>query len=859
MNADRLLRLLSRIVPAERRADWLERWRGELWALAASERAPATPARFALGAIPDAWHECAAGWRDAAALDGISGDLRRAWRAVWRAPGASLLTVLIVGVGAAALTNVIALVDATLLRTPPAIARADELFQIGRGPASELDNLSYPNVRDLADALRPVASVAAYADRSAVVGAGANAIVVAAQVVTPEFFDVVGVPVHNGPGKLSDGEPGVVLSHRFWIERRQEIDAAGRWIAVDGQPTPVVGVAAEGFVGVQASSVEPAMWLSVGTALRAEPLRRSERGWSWLWTIGRRHPGVTIEAVSAAAASAHSELVTRSALHEGTLGSALVVVDGVGLRPADRTEAARLSRLFVAAAVLVLVVALANVVGLQLTRAIAAAPATAMMRALGASRARLVRGRVFELLILTVAGSLVAWTVAWSMTSFVRATLPYPIAVSLRPEWRAFLVAAAMATAIAGALAIVPLARASRLGSIASLAGGLAIAGRSRITLALVTLQLGVSGTLLGVGGLLARSIWAAGAVDPGFETRGVLVVTLRPSMGGRSAAAVRADLIQRAGAIAGVDAVGLASRVPYVGGAETRTVTLPGTTGENPEDRVRLTTFAVDAGFFDVLRVPFVSGGVPVSADAMPAAAVFTRIAADRLWPDATRPRHLDTPSGRVQASGVTADMQLRSLRGPATPAMFMPIEATGEKPRYLIVRTARRDDVAGELRLALSALNGDVIVTRVEPYPQLIAASLPDTQVAARLALSFSAVAVMLSMAGLYAVVSRRVMERRREFGVRLALGATPASVVGVVMREVLLVAILACVLGGAMFAAASAAMRQLLFGVSPFDLQTLAATGAGIVIIALAAASGPARRAGRSDPAAALRPPG
>jgi predicted lysophospholipase L1 biosynthesis ABC-type transport system permease subunit len=211
------------------------------------------------------------------------------------------------------------------------------------------------------------------------------------------------------------------------------------------------------------------------------------------------------------------------------------------------------------------------------------------------------------------------------------------------------------------------------------------------------------------------------------------------------------------------------------------------------------------------------------------------------------------------VEVAGVTGEMRLRSLRGAPTAAMFLPIEATAEVPRHLVIRTARRDDVTGELRRALAALSGDLLVTRVEPYAPLIAASLADTQVTARLVLPVSAIALTLSMAGLYGVVSRRVVERQREFGVRLALGATPRTIVRAVLREVVLVVLLACAIGGVTFAIASAAMRQLLFGVAAFDPLTLGATFAVIVVLAVSAALRPACRAGKADPVAALRASG
>ncbi len=255
------------------------------------------------------------------------------------------------------------------------------------------------------------------------------------------------------------------------------------------------------------------------------------------------------------------------------------------------------------------------------------------------------------------------------------------------------------------------------------------------------------------------------------------------------------------------------------------------------------------------MLRVRFQAGHEPPPGEIAVTSAVFTQATAARLWPDESTSREIDAPRGQIRAAGITGDMKLRSLRGSPTPAMFVPIETATDVPRYLIARTLRRD-AAADLQRAFSTLSADVIVVRIEPYAPLIAASLADTQIAARIALPLSVIAVVVSMAGLYGLVTRRVVERRLEFGVRLALGATPASLVRAVLRQVAIIAGIGCAVGVVLTVAAGAAMRQLLFGVGPFDPLTLVATCAGVVVIAITAAMLPARRAGRADPIAALR---
>jgi len=854
MNAHSLVRIAGWLVPRDRRDEWRERWDGELWAAQAGGM---SPWRVALGAIPDAGVEFRHGWTEGWTLAGVLTDVRLAGRHARRAPAAAAAVIGIMGLGAAAVTSLFAVVDVTLLRTPPGVASPGDLVQIGRGDAADFDNFSFPIYRDLHDGLAGTLDLAAYRTASTTVGEGAATRMYPAQWVSTSFFRALGVTVTDGAGLGdSDATPRVVLADWFWRDHQSRIRAEGHTLVVRGRRVAVGGVAPRGFVGAHLGQARPALWGTLSLASAPGEDRLRDAGNSWLWIIGRRAPGVTLEDAQTVVESAYSGLIAASGTR---LPTRITVTDGLGLRPDERIEARRISVMLMSAAGLVLLIAAANVAGLQVARAARDRRAIAIRSAMGASKFRLVRALLVEQALLAAGGGLVAWIAARWIAAAIQDVLPYDLAVRFQPDVRMLAFGVSVASGVGVLVALVPLWNAVAPDPAAVLKGGMAAGMRRRRSgLILLIGQVALSAALVSASVLLARSLTEAGRVDPGFDATNVLVAQVRVTTDDGHSAARLDDLRRAMTALPGVRAVGLAVSIPIVGPSHTLSVSVPG--DDDPFAPPRLAAaLDVDSGFFQVLRIPVPSP--PGVRDVFPsggAAGLVTESLSRILYPDGQAVGHPLTAGGQTfSVAAVLENLRARSLRQPKTPVLFRAIDQTGEPPSFVLLRL---DDGVGigadTLRAALGAFDSRTILLRLDPYDRLLRESLAETNLAARVATPFSFVALLLACAGLYATASRQVENQRRDLGLRLALGApVPALLRGVLGRAALVGGVGGGV-GAAVVASGGGALRSLLFGVGADDPVVFAGTVLVLTLVALLAAAPPALRACRTDPLAALK---
>jgi predicted permease len=641
-----------------------------------------------------------------------------------------------------------------------------------------------------------------------------------------------------------------------WFARTHPDACASRTLVVDGRAVPVVGIAAEGFVGTTPGNAAPAMWLPLALAERSSR-RLDERGWSWLWLFGRRQPGVSFPRARAAIQTVHARLAESN---RGTLDDSATVVEGVGLRPPDRREAIRISSMLMAAALVVWLVAAANAAGLHLSRALGAARDTAVRLAIGAPRARVIRGFLVEHTLLAAGGGAAAWIVARPVARAIESALPYDLALSFDPDARGLVFAVAATATVSLLVAVRPFWTAVAPDLVESLKQAREPGGaRSRAAVVLVAAQVALSAGLLISTGLLAKSLRAAAATHPGFDASGVVMASFRRQPQGREPALLREEIVRRALGVAGATGAGLATSLPLVSPQSTRSVFGPGAAYDPDASAVDVIASHVDRGFFETLRIPLVEGRWPSRADWSDGSTpvVVSPPAARRLWPEAGPDRRADSGRLSLVATAVTGDLRARSIRESSQPVMFLPLEAGDQMPSWLVLRTTAppHDAIAG-LRAALDPLRSDLVVGRIEMMAPAVAASMADTRIAADVAVPLALLSVLFSAAGLYGVASRRVLDRRRELGVRLALGASAARLCAGVVRDTLLWAAVGLTAGVALGVALGGLMRSLLFGVRAADPAVIAAAMSIVAATAAAAALLPAWRAAHIDPQTALR---
>lgn len=865
-----ILRAISPLVPGWRRDDWLEEWEAELAALdeLRATGQPGYPAvrAFVAGALPHAIWMRKQEW----SMTGMLQDLRYAARVLGRAPGFTLVAALTLAVGIGANASMFTLVNGLLLRQPPALHEPDRLVQIGRSyeNAPRWDNWSNPSLREIERATVGTVfeGVAGLAGRQFVIGQGVDAESVVGEYVTGNYFEVLGVRAALGrvlersddvtPG----GHPVVVLSHELWMRRFGGArDAIGRTLALGGNPYEIIGVAPRDFVGIDALSQSPQLYIPVSMRTSSGGINILEEwGSSWIYGIGRLAAGTSFDAAQAAMPVVSMRLRAASEINEDI---EVLLAPGVGLDPAAREQANTIALLLTGIAVLVLLLTCANVANLFLARASARGREMGVRLAMGAGRGRVARQLLTESLLLAVVSAVVAYPIVRAASGYLPALFDNNLAWSLAPDARvlaALLGLGVLAGLLFGALPAIAAGRSGAAVALGSMraTGGL---GHTRLRDALVVLQLAISLGLMTASALLGRSVLNAGSADPGFDARGLVVAFVNPGLTGRydaeSASALYDRLLSEVRALPGVTGATLASEAPFVGGHARRT-RWPADRPSEPAVQYEAEAINVGPGYFETLGIPLLRGRTLEHHRQEPEpVAVINQAAADFYWPgeDAVG-KELN---GGTRVVGVVGNVQSRSLRTAPRPAVFEPLPEPDRYYAVVHVRTARpAAEVGHDLREAVAGLDPGLPVTRVAELQSAVAASIGETRTFGWLVAAFAGLAFVLSIIGLYGLVSYAVSRRVRELGIRIALGAEPGTLVRMVLRRGLGLAAVGIGAGIGVAWAVSRALQGMLFGVSATNGAALAVAALVLLGSATVAAWLPARRAGRADAVASLR---
>ncbi|HUF76367.1 MAG TPA: ABC transporter permease, partial [Longimicrobiales bacterium] len=526
-----LVRLAALAVPGDRREEWREEWLAELAALSSADRRSVAglpgPLGFAAGALPHALWTRAEGWT----MDGLLQDLRFGTRVLLRAPGFTLVAALTLALGIGANASIFSLVNGLVLRPPAGVEEPERTVQIARSyeSAPRWDNFSWPALRLIRDEAGALSGVAGYSDRPLVLGRGADTEQLPGQLVTGDYFDLLGVRPHLGRliQPADDVQPGahpvIVLSHSLWLRRfGGEPGVVGRTVPVGAQPYEIIGVAPPGFAGVRSVGTPPALWIpAMQHPGYYGDLPFEQWGSSWIDVFGRLADGVSHEQADASMALVSQRLREAAPVNEDML---VLLERGLGLDPADRRQAEQISLILLLIVGLVLLLTCANVASLSLARAAARRQEVGVRAALGAGRSRLTRQLVVESGLLAALATLLAVPIVLAAGDFLPLVFPYAVSVSLDADLRvfAFLV---IVGGVAGLLfGVAPAWTLTRRGALEAMRSGASTAGRSRTRLrdALVVSQLGLSLGLVAAAALLGRSVLNAGSADPGFEPRGL-------------------------------------------------------------------------------------------------------------------------------------------------------------------------------------------------------------------------------------------------------------------------------------------------------------------------------------------------
>ncbi len=587
---------------------------------------------------------------------------------------------------------------------------------------------------------------------------------------------------------------------------------------------------------------------------------------SWLWIVGRLNPGVGATAAQAEMRALFKQMQLSNG---GEIRDDLVVAEGLGLRPDEKAIATMVCAALLAIVGAVLLVACANLAALLTARGAARESEMGVRLALGASRSRIVRQLVIETALIALVGSATAFAFTRWTARFVEWLMPYRLSVTMEPDLRVLAFAIAIGVATSAIFGLLPAMRAARVDLLsllrASAVGARLDRGRAR-TILLVA-QITVSFVLLGATGLLMRTVRAASSIDPGFRTDDIYVgdIDLRSANTPQVAATDRlAEIARRAARVPGVGGVAFGSSVPATGSTSNRTVWR--SDGDMATSRLPAVAFlVVDTGYFHTMGIP-IRRGRQFDGALDPAgrqtAIVVNEAMARRLWPDEDALGKgvsfggLTGPTS-VTVVGVVRDSRNRSLRADPAPQAYFLLSQSPTSHLLLHVRVSHdAPKVLRAVKTELRPLMNGAPIPAFASVRALLGRSIADIRLIGTLGAVFGGLALTLAAGGIYGVVSYETSRRRREYGVRLALGASPSRINATVLWQTCRVGGIGILLGSVGTAALTPVLRRWVFGISPLDPLTFASVAALLCATTMVAALGPAVRASRSDPMSSLR---
>jgi putative ABC transport system permease protein len=804
-------------------------------------------------------------------LTSIFHDLTFGLRLLLRQPGRSLLLVLTLALGIGANAALFTVVNAVVLRPLP-YPDPDRLVRIwDRHERNGLQffSASLPHYVAWRDRTRSFAAVGAYREEGFTLSRADGPVPVEGVRMTASLFDVLKIEPEIGRRfSASDDRPNgpllAVVSHEFWRrELNRNSSAIGQSIVLNRQSYMVVGVMPATFRFPQHDVVDVLVpyGLPESTSSDAHFLR----------VLGRLQPKrslpVALDELNAVARQYNAELpenargwtVTALSLHEAVVG------------PIGDT----LLRLQ-AACLLVLLIATINVANLLIVRAAGRAREIAIRAALGAGTVRIVRQLLTESLLLAGLGSvagLALGNVLFELApSWLPASIPRMADLSMEPAVVIFVLAISLMTGVLFGIApaIGPVLRAKGLVTVGASRSATASHG-FMLRRVLVAVQLGLALTLLATAALLVQSSVRLASADRGFRSQGVLTFDVRPSPETYRTRDQRARLyrqiVEGISVLPGVVSAGVTHRLPLTGNSSSG-FRIVGRPADAPA--LQMNFRSVSGGYFTALGIARLRGRAFTDQDVWEriGVVIINHAAARQFGPneDPIGQRILlgepqrsllgETPVA-IEVVGIVADTFDSSLRGAAEPLMYLPYVTAPVPATSIMVRTTVDPaSIAPAAARAVARVDAYLPIARVRTLDRFMDDVLAQPRFNSMLASLFAVLALVLAAVGVYGVIAGLVMQRTREFGIRLALGAQPAQVVRHILGEGVRLTLAGILLGVGAALALGRLLADLLYGVTPNDAVTLAAAAFALFAIALVATIVPARRVLRVDPVRTLR---
>ena len=865
-----VVRLASRIVPARERDEWLMEWDAELrhrWRRRLSADAEAALVRRSFGAVIDA-----AWLRRQFTMDAdVVQDAAHGVRVLAGSPSFSAVALLVLAIGIGAATAIASVADALMFRPLP-IAGAERVVTvwernratgIGRedvAPGNAIDFITRPASFTAAAAIEPWSL-------DFTPPGGAPEVLYAAR-VTPRFFDVLGTtPLHGrafAPEEFVEGKDRVVvLSHGLWQERfGGDRGIVGRTISLDNLPFTIIGIMPPLELRLFEARREPRLYLTKYFE-EYEPRIRASGYWN---VLARLRDGVTLEQ-----ARAEMDGLSQRLARDYPKTNRDIAADIVPLRDHLAGSIGPLLPLLSGAALLLLLIACANVANLLLARGASRTREFAIRRALGAGRVRLLRQMLAESLLLGIAGGVAGLLVAKVSLRAIAALRPVDVAgidvISIDMRVAATALTLALAAAVmAGIAPAWHLSRPHAANALRSSAAGIAA---RRLRGALIVAEVALALVLAVGAGLLVRSLREIQRVDPGFAAQRVLALQVF-AWDRNTTPQKRAEFFHRSlegmQSLPGVVAAGAVSAMPFIeANINIRSsIAINGTPPAAAGEDALVYATVVAGDYFRAMSIPLERGRFFSPSDNATASrvAIVSRSASRKFWPGANPigsrvTIRLEGKPVTVEIVGVVGDAHHEALDRPARPELFVPHPQQPFGSMTFAVRMLPASPVTLQaLKQQVWAIDPQQAFYRTATLEELVARTLVGRRFLVLLLTGFGVAALLLAAAGLYGVISFSTGQRSREIGVRLALGARPRDILSMVLGEGLKLALAGVTIGLGAAIASTKLLGTLVFGVSTIDPLTYGAVVAAIVTIATVSCLIPASRAMRIQPSITLR---
>jgi predicted permease len=794
-------------------------------------------------------------------------DSRHGIRLLARTPVFTAAAIVSLALGIGANTAIFSLIDAVILRMMP-VHEPGRLVQFAGGRV-----LSYPLFRQFGLELH------CFTDMFAESSLGRRDVVfdeepeaVSAEVVSGNYYSMLGIPAFAG--RTFDAEldrnptPVVVISHAFWMRRFALSPAAiGRTFRWNDRVFTIIGVTPPEFHGVAAGTFpDITLPLSMAGELLGDPAWLTSDSVSWLSGMGRLGPGVPLERAQAEVTTVYSRVIQaeaqRSSGNEFARQQILaqrmpLEASGNGFDNLRRRFAEPL-RLLMGIVALILLIACANLANLLLGRATARRREIAVRLAIGAGRGRLIRQMLAEGMLLAIAAGVLGVLLAWWLANALSVMMSNggeKIALNLQPDLRILAFAACVSVAACLLFSLAPAIQAVRQGIQPALAEARSGArwswGRG-----LIAAQVAISVLLVIGAGLFGRTLLRVYSIETGFHREDITLVSVKTDRAGLQGHALRGRILESLRSMPGVASASFENSPLSYKGSLYGTEVEGYTYGPNEDVHVQVNYIAED--YFRTLRTPMVQGREFNDRDtaSSPKVVVVNEAFARRYFQG-------QSPLGkwikfkgpnRMEIAGMARDIRPRSLRGEIPAIVYVPA-AQAFRP-LTGVYIVRGTGIAGVVDSALKRVDGKLRPTDVRTLSENLSRSILQERMLGTLSGAFGALSLILVSVGVYGVMAFQVARRKKEIGIRMALGARPVQVTGMVLMETAVPVGVGVGMGVAAALGLTRLAEKMLYGVSPTDPVTFAGASTILILLALFAAYLPSRRAAALSPIETLR---